>query len=315
MEDEYILKDGTLYHAGVKGMKWGKHLPGTDWWKESTGNFGSNALSKTQFSSLRKKQVSTVPRIKGTYAPGAGGVGTRVEAKPTTGRQRVSKSNGNSDLGGKVGSHDKQYDTWERQAGRKWDGYHVSSDGTGVVSKLTRDNSKRSTYGYKINAAFEKGKKKIGKAWETGKEKVSSAYSTARSATSKLWNKGKNYTQDQIKKFTDQARKAYDSHKDAVLRYFANSDRSEHKTVGGNTRLDEFVNKQLNEACEAWTKAAAGGNSGSYINSFIQSVQFNVASGVNNYLKSIGMDDNVDRFMSKIFGDTKRDLQNKSKSK
>ena len=36
---------------------------------------------------------------------------------------------------------------------------------------------------------------------------------------------------------------------------------------------------------------------------------------VNYYLKSIGMDDNVDRFMSKIFGDTKRDLQNKSKSK
>lgn len=35
----WVYINGELYHAGVKGMKWGQHLPGTDWWKKISGEF------------------------------------------------------------------------------------------------------------------------------------------------------------------------------------------------------------------------------------------------------------------------------------
>lgn len=31
--DQWVYMNGELYHAGVKGMHWYQHLPGTDWWK------------------------------------------------------------------------------------------------------------------------------------------------------------------------------------------------------------------------------------------------------------------------------------------
>ena len=40
--DQWIYINGELYHAGVKGMQWGKHLPGTDWWKESVNSYYKN---------------------------------------------------------------------------------------------------------------------------------------------------------------------------------------------------------------------------------------------------------------------------------
>lgn len=37
--DTWVYYNGELYHAGVKGMQWGKHLPGTDWWKETYNKY------------------------------------------------------------------------------------------------------------------------------------------------------------------------------------------------------------------------------------------------------------------------------------
>ena len=43
--DSWIYIDGELYHAGIKGMKWGKHLPGTDWWKPVSGRKSNNIVN------------------------------------------------------------------------------------------------------------------------------------------------------------------------------------------------------------------------------------------------------------------------------
>ena len=35
----WVYYNGELYHSGRMGMKWGKHLPGTDWWKETVNSY------------------------------------------------------------------------------------------------------------------------------------------------------------------------------------------------------------------------------------------------------------------------------------
>ena len=63
---QWVYYNGELYHAGVKGMQWGKHLPGTDWWKETTGKY--------------------LDRARTEYVPG----GNKVYRKPTFGQKVVA---------------------------------------------------------------------------------------------------------------------------------------------------------------------------------------------------------------------------------
>lgn len=279
MEDEYILKDGTLYHAGVKGMKWGKHLPGTEWWKETSGNTGSNALSKTQFSSLRKKHASTVSRIKGAHASGsdtAGSYKEPVKPKPTSGRQRVSKLDGQD----KNGDFWSKYDSGESQLHRKINGYETAKsrqqstfrkdyshvlDETyepeyGTYTRIARQRDRkpgnRDTNTYKINRV----KDNISKAWESGKKKAGealdkvngigrniyddavSAAKSGKAGLSKLWNKGKKYSSEQISKLKDQAKKAYATTGKLVNTYFEKSSEKYNKSIFNPPKGSDYVN-------------------------------------------------------------------------
>ena len=339
--DKYVIKDGILYHAGVKGMKWGKHLPGTDWWKETTGNTGSNALSKTQFSSLRKKQVSTVPRIKGAHASGsdtAGSYKEPVKPKPTSGRQRVSKSNSQAKDGGiKIG-----YNSFENQLARKVNGYEsakrrqpssyikdyhheihrVNEDGFGehdeIVRVRDRNAGNRDTAYYKINKAkddiskaWESGKKKAGEAWESGKKKAGEAWTSGKSkvgkAASKFWNKAKGYGADAISKFKDQAEKAYATTGKLVNTYFEKSSEKYSKSIinppkGSDyvNHLSEYIDKEMQDAVKAYGDAQKSGTAGAILNSFIQTSQMNIVNGCARFLDSIGMDDEVASFLKKL---------------
>lgn len=63
--DEYsggtwIYMNGELYHAGVKGMHWYQHLPGTDWWK----------LAKKTYSNYMNKNTTTEQRPGYQYVDG-----------------------------------------------------------------------------------------------------------------------------------------------------------------------------------------------------------------------------------------------------
>ena len=50
----WVYINGELYHAGIKGMQWGKHLPGTDWWK-----IGKNAYNRYMSGHTSSTKVNT----------------------------------------------------------------------------------------------------------------------------------------------------------------------------------------------------------------------------------------------------------------
>ena len=57
--NQWVYYNGELYHAGVKGMQWGKHLPGTDWWKTTTQQYYNQGNSNT----TRVKDVDERGRV------------------------------------------------------------------------------------------------------------------------------------------------------------------------------------------------------------------------------------------------------------
>ena len=233
---QWVYVNGELYHAGIKGMKWGKHLPGTDWWKETTSKYyQQNNVGAQRVKDVDEKGKTTFRTSYGNNA----NLGQRVKANAYAAGQAA-----------------KIYGRKARLAGK-------------IVTK-------------KAKAAVSRGAYKVAKG------------------TSKLWNQAKGFGERQIKEFKDKAKKAYDSKKSEILKFFYTSDRTRHSSVNMESTLDSFVNKQLDEATKAYVDAVNNRSSGNMINSFIQTAQFRVASGVNNYLKSIGLDDDVDRFMRKL---------------
>lgn len=53
IDGELYHYDDELYHYGRPGMEWGKHLPGTDWWKEKIGKI-SNYYNQSRRDYLEK---------------------------------------------------------------------------------------------------------------------------------------------------------------------------------------------------------------------------------------------------------------------
>ena len=266
MEDRYIIKDGTLYHAGVKGMSWGKHLPGTDWWKEkasSAVNSVKNTLSKTSFGRsysnyMNKNSYISKPGIDGNTGKEIPG-GTRV---------------GPSRLQG--------------------------------ITATARNMARAGIASAKVSA------KNLGK--NISNRASYTAYK-AKKGTSKFWNDTKGYASEKVANLKKAANTAYMNNKKQVLDFFSTGNNTKSGTISGNTYLDNFVNTQLEQASKAYSTAAINGGAGNLVNSFIQTAQYRISKGVNNYLKSIGMDDEVDRFMSKIFGNKSKNQKSNSYSK
>ena len=70
----WVYINGELYHSGVKGMQWGKHLPGTTWWKTTVNQYyKNNNISSQRVKDVDEKGKSTFR----TYGPT---FGQRVKA-------------------------------------------------------------------------------------------------------------------------------------------------------------------------------------------------------------------------------------------
>lgn len=243
--NQWVYYNGELYHAGVKGMHWYQHLPGTDWWK-AVGE-SAKALYKNQKKS------------KGT-------VGAAVSALQSVGRN--------------IGSKAKTY--WRTES--KYYGDKAKRAYNVAASKVRTARDKAIMKGYQIGRSIKKG-------------------------TSKLWNTAKGYSQEQINKFKESARKAYDSARNEVqtlINKYYSSSSAKNATLrtgkSGLNELESFVygnNGSYSKACDAWINAKKSSTM-SQINSLIQTTRFNIASGCAKFLDSIGLDDEVAKFLRKF---------------
>lgn len=122
----------------------------------------------------------------------------------------------------------------------------------------------------------------------------------------KYFNKAKGFTSEQVAKLSEFARNAYASARTSVQNYFTASLSSQFKTdLSGKTtmsHLDEYQSKQMRDCVKVYQDGKVNGSFGNTLNQWFQNAQYGIVKGVNNYLKQIGLDDEVDTFISKVTG-------------
>ncbi len=79
-----------------------------------------------------------------------------------------------------------------------------------------------------------------------------------------------------------------------------NAESRKNQNKNGASYLDRFENKQIDDAYKV--KAKGGNSIFKSINLAIQNAEYDVAKGINNFLKQNKWDDEVDDFLSMIFG-------------
>lgn len=221
--NNWVYMDGKLYHAGVKGMQWGKHLPGTDWWKDTPKKI--SGFFNTQ------KTFPSSSAVKNSMAPSSG-----VKGKP-----KVSKA-GSSAMVSKV------------------------SSGSGSASNGTRYGR---SFGGRVRRIVDRTKSGV----------------------------------------SNFARNSYSSARDSVHKYFESANKSwQSSKIDSKTslsHLESWMKKEQREAAHSYVLSKVQGGAGNAINSFIQTAQFNIVSGINRFLVNNNLDGKVDKFLSKIFGNSK----------
>lgn len=258
--DSWVYYNGELYHAGVKGMSWGKHLPGTDWWKKTTKANYELLTSPKSTNNGKALEYKTAPNWV-----------NHIRANIHTAGQAAKSYGHKANLAGRI---------LTKQAG----------------------------------AAISKGAYKVAKG-------ASNIYYKAKKGVGKFWNQAKGFSSDQAAKLSEFAKQAYSEARKSVVNFFTTDSNelhtnSKNRNIKSDTplsHLDVFQNKQLNDACMAYANGKANGSFGNKLNYWFQNAQYGIVKGVNSYLKQIGMDDEVDDFISKFRGDSSYRTQRNKK--
>jgi len=298
--DVYYVKDGELYHYGRPGMQWGKHLPGTTYWKENINakglpntpeNFDPSAYIKSVGGSAQRTNTSVA--VADSYR---NYTGRSVDKSLRRGREKYT-----------------QQALYRQNAKKNMNAGH----GGRANSQIVEDGADKGQY-HTLSG-------KAGQAARNAANSVSNAakraqfYATNDKARSWLWNSAKGWAKGQIEAFKKSANNAYQSLRSNVHNVFRNSRTSYFKSGGmsGKTplsHLDKMVGTEYEEALATYRNSMTNGSVGNTMNTFIQTAQFNVVKGLNSFLKKIGLDDEVDDFISKFRGESafgkKRRLDN-----
>ena len=289
-EDKYYIIDGTLvhadqvdelYHSGRVGMKWGKHLPGTTWWKEDIYAKG-----------MRPSAENYDPSASIKYRGGnSGKANPSIPNKYTT--QALYRQTARARLGAGHGGRSNSQIV-EDGAGKGK--YHTVAGRAGQAARNAGSSVSNAAKRAKFYATNSNARSWVGKS--------------VKSKLSSMWNTGKGYATDQINKFKDSARQAYAGVRDMVHKFFETGNKNYRDSKIENTtalsHLEQLIKKEQREAAHSYVTSKVKGGVGNTINSFIQSAQMRVAMGVNNFLNNIGMSKQVDKFLSKFMGNSKK---------
>ena len=228
---QWVYMNGELRHAGVKGMHWYQHLPGTDWWK----------VAKRTYSNYMNKNTQ---KYKDVDEKGNATFTTRGPSK-LQGVMATAKNVGRAAL-----ASGKSYLKGEARY-----------------------------YGQKLS------------------KKARSAYTSASKFASQVSGK-----------LSDFAKNAWSEARNATRTYIAAAKgRKDRVNVNSSMSfLDTLQNKQMDDAIRNYENGKINGSVGNTINQFIQNAQYGIVKGVNNYLKQMKLDDDVDRFLAKISGGKSR---------
>ena len=80
----------------------------------------------------------------------------------------------------------------------------------------------------------------------------------------------------------------------------------------GMSHLEQNMTKQIREGQEAYNAMRNDGSIKNILNLAIQNAQYDVVSGLNNVLTKLGLDDEVDRVLSKFLGDSEWQARDKA---
>ena len=111
----WIYYNGELYHAGVKGMHWYQHLPGTDWWKTAKDYYNADKHYQSMTGKKPSKFKAAVSAFKNVAR----------DAKSTYGKyfREEKKYYGNKLKNSKLGKAYSRFKTGTSKLWNKAKGY------------------------------------------------------------------------------------------------------------------------------------------------------------------------------------------------
>ncbi len=186
----WVYVNGELYHSGVKGMKWGKHLPGTDWWKQANTRPGGSPFVRSI-------------NVKGSFKPqSTPDYSTQQDKYPTDRIESINKrkriSSKTDQAADKIA---KSRDPYVYNSGNKRDNMQKRKKNPSFVERAT---NKAKAYGASIKVAAKSLVKNISNRASYGaykaKKYISKIGSKAISAITNTANKYKDKVDGLLKR-------------------------------------------------------------------------------------------------------------------
>lgn len=277
--DTWIYYNGELYHAGVKGMQWGKHLPGTTWWKDFPGRQRISKAGDQLNNKLRNSPV--IPKNQRNFRGGIKGTNVGPEYE----QELEFNSQENVYPGSKPKSKSSRFRPQSKvdKIDKKLENYQPLNKEFDEFNNPVSYRKVNDERPFRIRGPYWRDVSE-----KNNKDPIFQIKKYATRTYRKLRDKAFAFLKKSIDTYIDKSFSKY-------LEYYSppkGSDKINH--------LRPYIEKESDEALTTYITAVSTGDIGDYINSFIQSSQMNIVNGCSRFLDSVGLDDEVYSFLKKL---------------